>query len=279
MILLKYIKDIDITVDIFKRKNKSIGFVPTMGALHDGHISLIEKSKTDHDITLCSIFINPTQFNNVIDLQKYPITLERDIDKLEKAGCDLLILPSTKEMYPADKENDHYELGMLENILEGSFRPNHFQGVCIIVEKLLKVVKPSALYLGRKDYQQCMVIKKMMADKNYDIELNICDTVRETDGLAMSSRNMRLSEMERQKALCIIESLILIRNNIVPGELDYLKKEAAGLLEKNGYKVDYTEIADAETLELQHKWDGKKKLVALVAAYLNDVRLIDNIIL
>lgn len=279
MILLKYIKDIDNAVDIFKRKNKSIGFVPTMGALHDGHISLIEKSKTNHDITLCSIFINPTQFNNVIDLQKYPITLERDIVKLEKAGCDVLILPSTKEMYPADKENDHYELGMLENILEGSFRPNHFQGVCIIVEKLLKVVKPSALYLGRKDYQQCMVIKKMMVDKNYDIEFNICDTVRETDGLAMSSRNMRLTEMERQKALCIIESLILIRNNIVPGELDYLKKEAAGLLEKNGYKVDYTEIADAETLELQHKWDGKKKLVALVAAYLNDVRLIDNIIL
>ena len=279
MILLKYIKDIDNAVDIFKRKNKSIGFVPTMGALHDGHISLIEKSKTDHDITLCSIFINPTQFNNVIDLQKYPITLERDIDKLEKAGCDLLILPSTKEMYPADKENDHYELGMLENILEGSFRPNHFQGVCIIVEKLLKVVKPSALYLGRKDYQQCMVIKKMMADKNYVIELNICDTVRETDGLAMSSRNMRLSQMERQKALCIIESLVLIRNNIVPGELDFLKKEATDFLEKNGYKVDYTEIADAETLELQHKWDGKKKLVALVAAYLNDVRLIDNIIL
>lgn len=279
MILLKYIKDINIAVDIFKRKNHSIGFVPTMGALHDGHISLIEKSKTDHDITLCSIFINPTQFNNVIDLQKYPITLERDIDKLEKAGCDLLFLPLTKEMYPADKENDHYELGMLENILEGSFRPNHFQGVCIIVDKLLKIVKPSALYLGRKDYQQCMVIKKMMADKNYDIELNICDTVRETDGLAMSSRNMRLNEMERQKALCIIESLILIRNNIVPGELDYLKKEAAGFLEKNGYKVDYTEIADAETLELQHKWDGKKKIVALVAAYLNDVRLIDNIIL
>ena len=279
MILLKYIKDIDNAIDIFKRKNKSIGFVPTMGALHDGHISLIEKSKTDHDITLCSIFINPTQFNNVIDLQKYPITLERDIDKLEKAGCDLLILPSTKEMYPADKENDHYELGMLENILEGSFRPNHFQGVCIIVEKLLKVVKPSALYLGRKDYQQCMVIKKMMVDKNYDIEFNICDTVRETDGLAMSSRNMRLSQMERQKALCIIESLVLIRNNIVPGELDFLKKEATDFLEKNGYKVDYTEIADAETLELQHKWDGKKKLVALVAAYLNDVRLIDNIIL
>ena len=279
MILLKYIKDIDNAIDIFKRKNKSIGFVPTMGALHDGHISLIEKSKADHDITLCSIFINPTQFNNVIDLQKYPITLERDIDKLEKAGCDVLILPSTKEMYPADKENDHYELGMLENILEGSFRPNHFQGVCIIVEKLLKVVKPSALYLGRKDYQQCMVIKKMMADKNYDIELNICDTVRETDGLAMSSRNMRLNEMERQKALCIIESLVLIRNNIVPGELDYLKKEATDILEKNGNKVDYTEIAEAETLELQHKWDGKKKLVALVAAYLNDVRLIDNIIL
>ena len=279
MILLKYIKDIDNAVENFRTKKQSIGFVPTMGALHDGHISLIEKSKKKQAITVCSIFINPTQFNNVDDLQKYPITLENDIDKLEKAGCDVLFLPSVNEMYPSGQANAHYELGMLENILEGRFRPGHFQGVCIIVDKLLAAVQPTALYLGRKDYQQCLVIQKMMTDRKYNIELNICDTIRETDGLAMSSRNMRLNEMERQKALCIIESLILIKNNIVPGKLDDLKNEATEFLKKNGYKVDYTEIAEAETLELQHEWDGKNKLVALVAAYLNDVRLIDNIIL
>ncbi len=279
MILLKYIKDIDNTVKKLRKKKQSIGFVPTMGALHDGHISLIEKSKLAHDIIICSIFVNPTQFNNATDLQKYPITLEKDIDKLEKAGCDILFLPSVNEMYPVGKENRHYELGMLENILEGSFRPGHFQGVCIIVDKLLAAVQPNALYLGRKDYQQCLVIQKMITDKNYNIELNICDTIREADELAMSSRNMRLKVIERQKALCIIESLKLIKKNIVPGKLAYLKKEATEFLEKNGYKVDYTEIADAKTLELQNEWDGKKKLVALVAAYLNEVRLIDNIIL
>ncbi|MCY7291303.1 MAG: pantoate--beta-alanine ligase [Ferruginibacter sp.] len=279
MILLKYIKDVDNAIENCKQKNQSVGFVPTMGALHDGHISLIEKSKLAHEITICSIFVNPTQFNNATDLQKYPITLEKDIDKLEKAGCDILFLPSVIEMYPVGKENEHYELGQLEKILEGSFRPGHFQGVCIIVDKLLAAVQPTALYLGRKDYQQCLVIKKMMADKNYNIELIICDTVREPDGLAMSSRNMRLNDTERQQAMGIIESLKIIKNNIAPGELDYLKKITSDFLEKKGFKVDYIEIADAQTLELQYEWDGKKKLIALVAAYLNEVRLIDNIVL
>jgi pantoate--beta-alanine ligase len=277
MILIKNIKDIDSKVKKYKEQKQSVGFVPTMGALHEGHISLIKKSKSENIITICSIFVNPTQFNNAIDLQKYPITLEKDIDKLEEAGCDILFLPSLTEMYPAGHKNEHYELGMLEKILEGSFRPGHFQGVCIIVDKLLAAVKPSSLYLGRKDYQQCMVIKKMMADKNYNIKLHICETIREPDGLAMSSRNMRLNNDERQQALCIIESLKIIKNNIVPGELTSIKKEATIFLEKNGYKVDYTEIADALTLEIQNEWDGKKQLVALVAAYLNEVRLIDNI--
>jgi len=279
MILLKYTKDIDNVLQKCKQNNKTIGFVPTMGALHDGHISLVKQSTADNLITVCSIFVNPTQFNNVTDLQKYPITLESDINKLEQAGCDILFIPSIIEMYSTEKENEHYELGMLEKILEANFRPGHFQGVCIIVDKLLAAVKPTILYLGKKDYQQCMVIKKMMVDKQHNIALHICDTIRESDGLAMSSRNMRLNKEERQKALCIIKSLKMIKNNIVPGELGSLKKEATNYLEKNEYKVDYTEIADADTLELQNEWDGKRRLVALVAAYLNDVRLIDNIVL
>ena len=279
MILLKYIKDVDNALQKSRLHNKSVGFVPTMGALHDGHISLIKKSKLENDLTVCSIFVNPTQFNNAADLKKYPVTTETDINKLEKVGCDILFMPSVEEMYPVNNEPEYYELGMLETILEGSFRPGHFQGVCMIVDKLLAIVKPTSLYIGRKDYQQCMVIKKMMADKKYNITLHICDTVRETDGLAMSSRNMRLNFEERQQALCIIESLNLIKNNIVPGELIFIKNDATNFLEKNGYKVDYTEIADAKTLELQNEWDGKKKLVALVAAYLNTVRLIDNIVL
>lgn len=274
MTLLKYIKDVENVLKTFKG---SIGFVPTMGALHEGHISLVNKSKSENLITVCSIFVNPTQFNNIIDLQKYPKTLDKDIDTLEQAACDILFLPSIEEMYPPGEEIEQYDLGRLEQILEGSFRPGHFQGVCMIVDKLLKAVKPTDLYLGRKDYQQCMVIKRMIVKKNYKITLHICDTIREIDGLAMSSRNMRLNSEERQQALTIIESLNMIKNSIEPGELDSIKKEATIFLEKNGYKVDYTEIADAQTLDIQHIWDGKKKLVALVAAYLNDVRLIDNI--
>ena len=277
MILIQNIKDLDFELQKYRNLDQTIGFVPTMGALHTGHISLINKAISQNNIIVCSIFVNPTQFNNATDLQKYPITLEKDIDKLEKAGCHILFLPSVEEMYPTGEASKHYELGMLENILEGSFRPGHFQGVCIIVDKLLNAVKPTNLYLGRKDYQQCMVIKKMMDDNNHRISLHICETIREVDGLAMSSRNMRLNKEERQQALYIIRSLKMIKENIIPGNLISLKKETKYFLEKQGYKVDYTEIADAETLELQQEWDGKRKLVALVAAYLNEVRLIDNI--
>ena len=154
MILIKNIKDLDFELQKYRNLDQTIGFVPTMGALHTGHISLINKAISQNNITVCSIFVNPTQFNNATDLQKYPITLEKDIDKLEKAGCHILFLPSVEEMYPTGEASKHYELGMLENILEGSFRPGHFQGVCIIVDKLLNAVKPTNLYLGRKDYQQ-----------------------------------------------------------------------------------------------------------------------------
>jgi pantoate--beta-alanine ligase len=279
MIVIKDILTLQKHLFSYKDAGKTIGFVPTMGALHDGHISLVQKAISENDVLVCSIFVNPTQFNNPADFQKYPITLEADIEKLEKAGCSILFLPSVEEMYPQNEKNGYYELGFLETILEGKYRPGHFQGVCMIVDKLLAAVTPSVLYLGRKDYQQCMVIVKMMQLRNYNIRLSICDTVREKDGLAMSSRNMRLTEVERKQALRIIESLNLIKNNIKKGNIEFLKKDATLFLESNGYRVDYTEIADAETLQLQHEWNGEKKLVALVAAYLNEVRLIDNIVL
>ena len=279
MIIIKRTQKLKDFISEFQLGGKKIGFVPTMGALHDGHISLIKKSKSQNSLTICSIYVNPTQFNNVIDLNKYPVTLESDIDKLEVAACDILFLPSTEEMYVNNEVNEHYDLGMLEHILEGKYRPGHFQGVCTIVDKLLKAIKPNTLYLGKKDYQQCMVINKMITDKKYEVRLEICETIREPRGLAMSSRNLRLNEVERIDALKIIETLINIKKNIKPGNLEKIKIKATKYLTKNGYKVDYTEIADAATLEIVSNWDGKAKLVALVAAYLNNVRLIDNIIL
>ncbi len=279
MLLIKDIKTLKKHLSSYKNAGKTIGFVPTMGALHDGHISLVQKAISENDVFVCSIFVNPTQFNNAADFKKYPITLEADIVKLEKAGCGILFIPTVEEMYPSNEKKLHYELGHIETILEGKYRPGHFQGVCIIVDKLLEAVSPAVLYLGRKDYQQCLVIGKMMDIKKYKTTLSICDTIREKDGLAMSSRNMRLNKVERKQALSIIESLTFIKNNIKKGDLEAVKKEAKIFLENKGYKVDYIEIADTETLEAQSKWDGKKKLVALVAAYLNEIRLIDNIIL
>ncbi len=279
MIIIRHIQKIKDFIDKLKLQGNTIGFVPTMGALHEGHISLIKKSKSETNITICSIYVNPTQFNNEADFRKYPVTIESDINKLEMAACDILFLPSTNELYVDKEEAKHYDLGMLENILEGQYRLGHFQGVCIIVSKLLNAVKPSTLYLGKKDYQQCMVINKMIADNKYKVRLELCETVRESDGLAMSSRNMRLNKTERTDALKIIETLEIIKKDIKPGNLEGIKINAKNYLTKNGYKVDYTEIADAETLVIVSDWDGEKKLVALVAAYLNEVRLIDNIIL
>ena len=250
-----------------------------MGALHNGHISLIKKSKSENLITICSIYVNPTQFNNKTDLQKYPVTIESDIDQLEKAKCDILFLPSTQEMYKDGEVNEYYNLGYLENIFEGKFRPGHFQGVCVIVDKLLKAIEPTALYLGKKDYQQCMVINKMITDKKYNVVLKICDTIREQDGLAMSSRNLRLNVTERTDALKIFETLKKIKIKITTKNIEKIKANAKNYLTENGYKVDYIEIADADSLEIAKSWDSNKKLVALVAAYLNEVRLIDNIIL
>jgi pantoate--beta-alanine ligase len=260
----------------------SAGFVPTMGALHLGHLSLIGKSKKENTVTVCSIFVNPTQFNDKKDFEKYPITTNQDIYQLEKNGTDVLFLPSVEEIYPGGTGNaTKYELGFLENVLEGKFRPGHFQGVCQVMHRLLGIIQPDNLYLGQKDYQQCMVITKlielMKTDKNSKV--HICPTLREADGLAMSSRNMRLNKEERNLAPQIFKTLSFIRSSLKPGDLDEVKLSAKKLLEQKGFKVDYVEIADARSLELIPGWDGHQKLVALVAAFLDDIRLIDNLLL
>lgn len=282
MILFKKGADLHNYLDGQRTKGIKIAFVPTMGALHSGHVSLINEAKKANDIIFCSIFINPTQFNDQADFEKYPVTVENDILLLETAGCDVLFLPSVAEIYPDGTDmKRHYELGYLEEILEGKYRPGHFQGVCTVVHRLLETVKPDNLYIGQKDYQQCMVIEKLIGliKLNELIRINISSTLREKNGLAMSSRNVRLTAEEREKASYIYQSLIYIKENLKPGDPDKIKQEAISSLTGKGFKVDYIEIADAATLETVNNWDGKQKLIALAAAYLNQVRLIDNILL
>jgi pantoate--beta-alanine ligase len=262
-----------------QKNGLKLGFAPTMGALHAGHISLITESKKENYLTVSSIFVNPTQFNDPKDYEKYPITIERDIQMLEEAGCDVLFLPSVAEMYPAGFSNKkQYDLGFLETVFDGQFRPGHYQGVCMVVERLLEIVGPANLYLGQKDYQQCMVITKLialmgMADK---IAVNICPTLREADGLAMSSRNMRLSPNERKIAPSIYQALNIIKKEIEKGDIEPVLKKASDFLQHNGFKIDYVSIADANNLKVLNDWDGEQKIVVLIAAFLNEVRLIDN---
>ena len=280
MVILKYVADVASQLNKLISANSSIGFVPTMGALHKGHLSLLEKCKENCDITICSIFINPTQFNNAEDFKKYPVTLENDIYLLEKNDCDILFLPEVSEMYPEGiVSKKHFDLGYLENILEGKFRPGHFQGVCQVVERLLKIVAPTHLFLGQKDYQQCMVIKKLLKIENLNIELIICKTLREKSGLAMSSRNLRLNEEQREQAADIYKTLMDLKQKIKPGSISHLKKEAKEYLSNKNIKPDYVEIAEAGNLKAIEEWDGTTELVALVAAFIGDVRLIDNILL
>jgi pantoate--beta-alanine ligase len=280
MIIFKQAKTIREWLQQQQDKGLTVGFVPTMGALHKGHISLIEQCRREADLTISSIFINPTQFNDPKDYEKYPVTLDKDIYMLEKAGCDILFLPALSEMYPAGLQSPkRYDLGYLETVLDGAYRPGHFQGVCQVVEKLLTVVKPGKLILGQKDYQQCMVLKKLVELININTTIVIAPTQREPDGLAMSSRNTRLSQGARQKAPLIYKTLQTIKQEISPGDTTALKQQATGILAAENFKVDYIEIANANTLDLVDNWDGTTPLVALAAAFIDDVRLIDNLLL
>ena len=278
MILFKRPDDL---IDFIQKKRKSIkkiGFVPTMGALHQGHISLIEKSKSENDITICSIFINPTQFNNPNDFEKYPVTIEADIEQLELNGCDILFMPSVDDIYPENYQKSNFELGYLDTVLEGKHRAGHFQGVCMVVKRLLEIVKCDILYLGQKDYQQCMVIKKMATDLNIPVEIKISPTIREENGLAMSSRNKRLNEAEKEAALVIIEALIFLKDNIFKRKIDDLKEKSKEKLIAKGFVIDYIEITDGILNPIKNP-EKNQTIVALIAASIGDVRLIDNMIL
>ena len=256
----------------------SVGFVPTMGALHLGHISLIKQARQQDKITVCSIFVNPTQFNDPKDFEHYPKTIEQDIYMLEKEKCDVLFLPEVLDIYPEGTDNlRHYQLGYLETVLEGKFRPNHFQGVCQVMNRLMAIVNPDHLYLGQKDYQQCMVITKLLNIIQSKAGIIIVPTLREPDGLAMSSRNRRLDETEREKAPVIFKALSFIKKNIQPGVPFPVLEKAREMLIQHDLVPDYIEVANADTLELVTDWDGKTKLVALIAAFMGKVRLIDNL--
>ena len=254
------------------------GFVPTMGALHPGHVKLVQNSVSEQAITVVSIFVNPTQFNDPSDFSNYPVTIEKDIQMLEKAGCDILFLPAVEEVYPGGiPARSQYDLGRLETLLEGFYRPGHFQGVCQVMDRLLHIVKAGHLYMGSKDYQQCMVIKKLIDHTGLSIQFHMVPTVREADGLALSSRNLRLDEGERKKAISIYGQFEYIRNNAELLPVAALQENAATHLLENGFhKVDYVAIADPTSLEPIAVIEKDKPFLVLVAAFIGKVRLIDN---
>lgn len=280
MILFKRSDDLGRYLRQKNNEGASIGFVPTMGALHHGHISLIEASKRIAGITVCSIFVNPTQFNDPKDFQKYPSTIEKDIFFLEKNNTDVLFLPSVDEVYhKGTLQLEHYKLGYLETILEGEYRTGHFQGVCQVMKRLIDIVNPQHLFMGQKDYQQCMIVKQLLAIMDIATIFHTCPTSREEDGLAMSSRNMRLNESERKNAAAIFQALSYLKKNLREGELNDIIAQAKNILLQNNFKIDYVEAADASSLQLTRHYDGRQQLVALIAAYQNEIRLIDNMIL
>jgi pantoate--beta-alanine ligase len=268
-----------------KKNNLTIGFVPTMGALHKGHLSLIEIAKRHSDYTICSIFVNPTQFNNSEDFRLYPSQIDNDLDLLKEASCDSVFLPEPGEIYPEGLNTlPHYELGYLETIMEGKYRPGHFQGVCQVVDRLLQIVRPDLLFLGQKDLQQCKVIERLLevTGKKKDIKLIICPTVREQDGLAMSSRNQRLTEIEREKSVAIFRALSHLKNSFGNVSFPEIRNKICEELERNTINVEYLELVNTDTLEILNDWpepDVKISSSVCIAAYLGKIRLIDNMIL
>lgn len=260
---------------------QKIALIPTMGALHEGHLSLLNYAKPISDIRVCSIFVNPTQFNDPKDLEKYPRPIENDIRLLESVDCDILFLPSVDEMYPDKNETWHLDLGELDQIWEGEKRPGHFQGVTQVVYKLFTLVQPDIACFGQKDFQQVMVIKRMIAMKDLAIQLAICPIIRDQDGLALSSRNARLSEAGKRTALALSRSLQYVKDHIHdPIPLKEIKDKALKILtDTDGLRVEYFAICESSTLKEVNHIDFSKQHVALVTAWVEGVRLIDNMIL
>lgn len=261
-------------------KGSKIGLVPTMGALHNGHLALVNASKNECEITVVSIFVNPAQFNNAEDLEKYPQTHKEDIQLLTAQACDILFLPSVQEIYP-NPHDISISFGALENNLEGSFRPGHFQGVGLVVSKLFNICQPDYAFFGQKDLQQFFVINKLIDQLSFPIELKMVETSREENGLAMSSRNMRLSEHEKSEASLINRSLSIAREQLLEGvSIQTVIENAKELFATNDrLTLEYFEIVETDNFSSITKVTNPKKTAICVAAYIGKVRLIDNLLL
>jgi pantoate--beta-alanine ligase len=274
------IKPLRAFLNTLGNEGKTIGLVPTMGALHQGHISLLKACKSENDLTVCSIYVNPTQFNNAADLTNYPRTLELDKKLLIEAGCDALFCPGNDEMYNASKPI-RFDFGELDKILEGKFRPGHFSGVALAVSKLFNIVLPARAYFGQKDYQQFKVISKLVEELKFNIELRSVPIFREPDGLAMSSRNLRLSEAERKSAAIFFEALKYAKEAIkqkspVSKVRDQVKKICES---KEGVRLEYFELVNGENLIDSNDVSNADEAIMLIAGYVGEVRLIDNMLL
>ena len=262
-----------------KKEGKSIGLVPTMGALHKGHLELVRRAGEANECVVVSIFVNPIQFNNPEDLKRYPRTLDTDVEKLNATRCSVVFAPSIEEMYP-QPDTTEFDFGNLDKLMEGQFRPGHFRGVGIVVKKLLEIVEPNRAYFGEKDFQQLAIIKYMVKSLNIPIEIIPCPIVREPDGLALSSRNERLSLEERTIAPAIRESLVRVKENYSWFTPDGIGKMVIGDIEQNPmFRVEYAQVADTMTLMPITEWEDADHAILCVAVLIGQVRLIDNILL
>jgi pantoate--beta-alanine ligase len=267
-------------LDELRNEGQSIAFVPTMGALHQGHISLIKTTLENASCSIASIFVNPTQFNNPEDLTKYPRTLKEDSEMLEKAGCKYLFAPSVEEIYPnGTSQKVQIDLKGMDEIMEGKFRPGHFEGMLQVVKRLLDIVDPNILIMGQKDYQQFSIVNQMIMQLNMPIKLIVAPTMRESDGLAMSSRNRRLTTDMRCNSTVLYKALQYAESNVQADNIAELEKTCKRLIEAQDLKPEYLEIVDATDLSQIRKYKDDRKIVACVAAWAGEVRLIDNLIL
>jgi pantoate--beta-alanine ligase len=262
------------------QQGKTIGLVPTMGALHEGHLSLVEKSKSYSDITIASIFVNPTQFNNPADLEKYPRPIEKDLKLLEENGVDFVFLPEVSEIYP-DEVKLKIDFGELDKVLEGEFREGHFNGVGVVVSKLFNIIRPDHAYFGQKDLQQLAIIRRLNHDLSFGVELVQVDTIREQDGLAMSSRNMRLSKEDRLLATILYRCLSFAKDELLSGKdwFETKDKVTRRFMDEPNARLEYFELVKACTVEKVSQITDDETYAICTAAYIREVRLIDNLII
>ncbi len=277
MKVIHTIKDLQAELSVLKAQGKKVGLVPTMGALHAGHASLVKRSVNENEVTVVSVFVNPTQFNDKNDLVKYPRTLDADCKLLEACGATYAFAPSVEEMYP-EPDTRQFSYAPLDTVMEGAFRPGHFNGVCQIVSKLFEAVKPHRAYFGEKDFQQLAIIREMVRQIQFDLEIVGCPIVREEDGLALSSRNARLSAEERENALKISQTLFKSRTfaatHTVSETLKFVEDAIAAV---PGLRLEYFEIVDGNTLQKVDNWNQTSYVVGCITVFCGDVRLIDNI--